>query len=198
MLQRHMLMQAMSKNITAPGKGLVIMVCLLSIVVGIGLAVLVISNKWYEATVEAYRIAFNYFKPEDFFKLLADGGSSCLKLMVGALLFPLISAFVFGGFNLLAMLLACCGATCCGVFQGLNALFYGGLALYFMGGSCGPLDYVFDYQGKNYSPTNCWIFYAILSILSILSVLSNIRWCNSKTRAEQERNKLSLMVAMSA
>jgi len=190
--QRNMIAQQLKNNISAPGQGLVILFGFIAIVGSIAAAYIVLQADYYGIMEKVYKsMQGTTFKPEDLFNV---GSGSCKTYLIGSLGLPIFLG-IFAAWNLLAILFACCGTSCCLIFQALMALIWGGLAAFISQQKCSGIAAFTYLFGANNVPQNPWPYFAALAVASLVSCFLNYSWSSNRDRAERDQKNLSLMLA---
>jgi hypothetical protein len=202
MVQRNMMLQQLKKNTSSSGMGCVILLAILSITFGVAVTAYIGNSKKdnMQTAVDAFMLKnllktnFKLDIVDQIFLLPNYSKDECDRFLAGSISIPALSLFVFGGFNLVALFLACCSMTCMAYLQGLWAAIWGIATLMTMSGNCSGINSLVKLL--NNPPVVSWPFYAIMCALSMASVIANCKWGSSITKAEQERKSLTLMAAM--
>jgi len=190
--QRNMIAMQLRNNMSAPGKGLVIIFGLIAIFGSLALAYIVSQASYYKILIDYYRtFSGTSFSPEDIFKM---SGNSCKAYLIGSLGIP-VFLVVFALFNLLATLFACCGTSCCMCFQALMALLWGGMAAFISQQSCSGVSAFTALFGSGNVPQNAWPYFAGMAGASLLACLLNYCWSSNRDKVERDQKNLALMMA---
>jgi len=200
-IQKVLLINQLSNNLSASGQGLVLCLALISTVLGgIFFCYYTIVNSardYFANSKDLFYILSGYkVEPEESFFTLIIGslGDKCLTFLAGIISLPILS-FAFSGFNFLAMLFACCGATCMAYLQGFFTIVWSLVAISEASSDCSGVN-GFVMKFGNVYPTPSWYFYAVMAICSLSSTITNCYWSSNKIRVNKEKRNLTLMAAM--
>jgi hypothetical protein len=202
-MKRMLMLQQMNKNIRASGVCAVLLLALISIIAGFAITVYLAQEKHdnREAAANAFvlkkllegKIIDKLETADQMFLLVNYNKDECDRLLGGNISAPILSLIVFAGFNVIALLAACCKLTFMSYLHAILAAVWGVATLMTMNANCTGVASQIIIILQKAPPLESWPFFAVMFVLSVASVIVNWQWKSNMAKAEREKQNLSLM-----